>query len=333
MIRRPVAFATMILCALCPATFAVTACSDDATSPSTNPDSGVAPTPTPTSTVDSAPPPIPDSSTGDTSPAPLDVSIEFAARVGALPFSCDATYQNLGTTAASATFSDFRFYVHAVKLVRADGVAVPVELTQDAKWQYESIALLDFENGANDCATDGNADMNSAVKGRVPAGSYKGIELVVGVPFEKNHANQATAPSPLNLGKLFWSWNSGYLFAKIESQPQGTDTGGNPYGPFLFHLGSTACQGDAADGGTVTGCGKPNRLPLSLPLYELGKSTIVVDYAALVSGSDLLVNGGGPPGCMSFPNDPECATVFEHLGLDYGTGMPATTPGTAFRIE
>jgi uncharacterized repeat protein (TIGR04052 family) len=330
MTRRSVAFATMTLCALSTAALAVTACSDDATSPGETADA--APTPTPSSTVDAAPPPVADSST-DVALAPLDVSVDFAARVGALPVSCSTTYDNLGTTAASVKLSDFRFYVHAVELVRADGVAVPVELTQDAKWQYKDVALLDFENAADDCAPDGTVDMNGSIKGRVPAGSYKGLRFVVGVPFDKNHANQATAASPLNLGKLFWSWNSGYRFAKIESKPQGTDLGGAAYGPFLFHLGSTACEGDAADGGAVTACGNPNRLPVSLPLYELGKSKVVFDYAALVSGSDMLVNGGGPPGCMSFAGDPECSVVFEHFGLDYATGLPTAAPGSVFRLE
>lgn len=328
MLRRNTAFAAMTLCAFSTAV-SIVACSDDASAPAATPDSAVTPTPSVDSSV-----PMPVSEGGaDSSLTPLAVTIDFAAKVGALPFSCSTTYASLGTTAASVTFSDFRFYVHGVELVRADGVSVPVALTDDAKWQYQNVALLDFEDGAMGCSTDGNADLNSTVKGQVPAGAYKGIKFVLGVPFAKNHANQATAPSPLNLGKLFWSWNSGYLFAKIESNPQGMDTGGNPYGPFLFHLGSTACVGDAADGGAVTGCGKPNRLPVSLPLYELGKSKVVFDYAALVSASDLLVNGGGPPGCMSFPGDPECPMVFQNLGLDYATGMPMAAAGTAFRLE
>jgi uncharacterized repeat protein (TIGR04052 family) len=331
MLRRSAVFAAMTFCASSAAGVGIAACSDDATTASAAPDSAV--TPAPTSTTDSAvPQPVPDSGT-DTGPTTLAVTIDFAAKVGALPVSCGTTYAALGTTAASVKLADFRFYVHGVELVRADGVSVPVTLTDDAKWQYQNIALLDFEDGTADCATDGNADMNGTVKGQVPAGSYKGLKFVLGVPFAKNHANQATAPSPLNLGKLFWSWNSGYLFAKIEGQPQGMDTGGNPYGPFLFHLGSTACVGDAADGGAVTSCGKPNRLPVSLPLYELGKSKVVVDYAALVSTSDLLVNGGGPPGCMSFPGDPECPAVFQNLGLDYATGMPMATAGATFKLE
>lgn len=329
MTRRSVAFATMTLCALSSATLAITACSDDATSPAASPDAAI--TPAPTSTTDAAPPPVADGST-DASPSTLAVTIDFAARVGVLPFTCEATYASLGTSMVSVGFTDFRFYVHAVELVRADGVSVPLTLTQDAKWQEQDVALLDFEDGKEGCATDGTPDMNTTVKGSVPAGTYKGLKFIVGVPFAKNHANQAIAPSPLNLGKMFWSWNAGYKFAKIDSRPEGMNGDGGPNPTFNFHLGSTACQGDAADGGTVTSCGKPNRLPVSMPLYELGKSKVVFDYAALVSGSDLLVNSG-PSGCMSFPGDPECAAVFERLGVDYATGAPTVTPGTAFKLE
>jgi len=269
----------------------------------------------------------------DTPAGPLDVTVTFEARVGAQLFDCSTKFAGLGTSKAEVSPNDFRFYVHDVALVRAnDGAVVPVDLTQDGKWQSGNLALLDFENGAMGCATDGNPDTNAVVRGKVPAGSYRGLRFVVGVPFAKNHANQATAPSPLNLGKLFWSWNSGYLFAKIEATAVGMDDAGSPYAPFLVHVGSTGCVGDAQDGG-VASCARPNRLPLAFDAYEIGKSKVVVDYAALVSGSDLTVNGGGPPGCMSFPGDPDCPAVFERLGLDYATGTPAATAGSAFRVE
>ena len=305
------------------------ACSDESNAvppPTTSPESGTTETSTPSDSSAS------DTSTADTAPTTLDVNVTFEARVGALPFACSTKYTNLGTTAAEVMPNDFRFYVHDVQLLKAsDGTPVPLELTQDGKWQNQGVALLDFEDGSMGCATDGNPDTNKVVKGKVPAGAYKGLKITLGVPFTRNHQNQAVAPSPLNVGKMFWSWNSGYLFAKIESTPQSADPG-TTYDPFLVHIGSTGCVGDAQEGG-VTSCGKPNRLPMTFATFEAEKNKIVVDYAALVSTSDMLVNGGGPPGCMSFPGDPECPAVFTALGLDYTTGMPATAAGTAFKVE
>jgi uncharacterized repeat protein (TIGR04052 family) len=144
--------------------------------------------------------------------------------------------------------------------------------------------------------------------------AYQGVRFKVGVPFELNHADATTAPSPLNLTALFWSWNGGYKFLRVDSVPAGAGTS------FNLHLGSTECQDDGSGG--VSSCGKPNR-----PLIELtGKdplvTKIVVDYAAAVQGADLMQNTGAP-GCMSGVADPECGPIFQELGLDLQTGAPA----------
>jgi hypothetical protein len=45
----------------------------------------------------------------------------------------------------------------------------------------------------------------------------------------------------------------------------------------------------------------------------------------VVEDSDLTMNGGGAVGCMSGPTDPECAAIFERLGLSLVDGT--TIPG------
>jgi len=330
--RRPLGFAAVAALSLCAFSTAVGSVAagcgdgDDRSAVTPGPD---ATTPIAEAGTDTGPAPNVDAGV-DTGPTTLDVTVTFAARVGTLPFACSGTFPGLGTTSATIAPSDFRFYVHAVELLRDGAPAVPLALVQDGKWQKDDLALLDFEDGSMGCAVDGNPDLNAVVKGQAPAGTYKGLRFVLGVPFAKNHQNQAIAASPLNVGKLFWSWNSGYLFAKIEGQAAGTD-GGAPYPPFLVHIGSTGCTGDAADGGVLS-CARPNRATVTLPTYEIGK-TVVVDYATLVAGSDLYLNGSGAPGCMSFPGDPECPAIFERLGLDYPTGMPLATSGAAFKVE
>jgi uncharacterized repeat protein (TIGR04052 family) len=303
------------------------ACSgDDTVAPAS--DAGTTPPPTDATTPPPdaiAPPPD-----GGVDAGGGVVSLTFAARVGAEPFKCGTTF-SLGNPATMVAPVDFRFYVSEIKLVRADGSDVPLVLIPDGKWQLPDVALLDFEDGTGACSTDGNADTNTVVRGTAPPGTYTGVRFVVGVPFSKNHANQATAPSPLNLGQMFWSWQSGYKFLKIDGQPQ------NDAGPrFNVHLGSIACVGgNPADGGVVTSCDKPNRAPVELltsaPI-DFATKSIVVDWAAILAGSDLTTNGGGPGGCMSFPGDPECPPVFDRLGLDYTTGQPKAG-ATAFRLE
>jgi hypothetical protein len=45
---------------------------------------------------------------------------------------------------------------------------------------------------------------------------------------------------------------------------------------------------------------------------------VVLDLAPALARIDLRRNTAGtPPGCMAFPNDPECRQVMPNLGLAY----------------
>ena len=112
----------------------------------------------------------------------------------------------LGTGALAVEPKDFRFYVSRVRLVRQDDVDVPVTLDVAPPWQTADVALLDFEDATGSCV--GNAETNGLVKGRVPAGAYKGVVFDLGIPEALNHGNPATAPSPLNVMSMSWSWLS-----------------------------------------------------------------------------------------------------------------------------
>lgn len=251
------------------------------------------------------------------------VVINFGAMVGDEAFDCAKTFTGLGTKAAEAKITDYRLYVHGVKLVAKDGGEVPVTLEQDGVWQYQDLALLDFESGSGSCA-NGTAELNTSIKGTVPAAEYEGIKFTLGVPFELNHADVATAPSPLNLSALFWNWNGGYKFLRIDSVATGAAMS------FNLHLGSTDCVDDGSGG--VSSCGRPNRPEIELTGKDPLVTKIIVDYGAVIAGSDITADAGGAPGCMSGAADPECAPVFERLGLSVQEGTPL--PGqTLFHFE
>ncbi|MCU0568416.1 MAG: metallo-mystery pair system four-Cys motif protein [Oculatellaceae cyanobacterium Prado106] len=143
-----------------------------------------------------------------------EVTIRFSAMVGDQPFRCGMSY-SLGTPATPVTPTDFRFYVSEVALIDANGNAVPVSLQQDGKWQFQNVALLDFEDKSGDC-TNGTEDMRDRIIGTVPSGSYKGLKFTLGVPFDLNHADSTLAASPLNLTSLWWNWRGGYKFLRVD---------------------------------------------------------------------------------------------------------------------
>jgi len=246
---------------------------------------------------------------GDGSSSSQQVELAFAAMVGAEPFVCGQEYSDLGADGASLVLSDFRFYVQEVELKNSAGTWVPLVLDEN-KFQSGNVALLDF------CGDIGTEEMNERAVGTVPAGQYDGLRFKMGVPFEINHANHSTAPSPLNLTSLFWNWQGGYKFLRIDS-------GQFSANDWRMHLGSTGCEGDAQAGG-VTSCANSNRVEVEWDTFDADANTVVADYAALVDGATLGDDQAADVGCMAKPTDTDCGPLFQNLGLPFG-GQPGGT--------
>ena len=110
-------------------------------------------------------------------PGEQPVTINFRALVGPSDFACGQSYPGLGSMGTTVQPSDFRLYVSSLRLVDTSGSELPVTLDQDQLWQYQNVALLDFENKVAPC--DGTTATNTAVHGQVaPAsGGYTGVRF------------------------------------------------------------------------------------------------------------------------------------------------------------
>lgn len=248
------------------------------------------------------------------------VTLNFTAEMAGAPVSCSSVYSQMGASKADVKLSDFRLFVHDVNLLRADGSLQPVELEQDHKWQAGNVALLDFEDGTENC-TNGTADVNTSLRGSVPEGDYKGVRFKVGLPFDQNHADPTLAPSPLNNTSMFWNWQLGYKFVRIDMVPVEPVSDGSK-GWFL-HLGSTMCDASSKTS-KPEACAHPNLIEVQFDDFDLASQSIVIDPAEVLSGADLLVNAvDTAPGCMSFPADADCSSVMPKLGLAYDGQEPA----------
>lgn len=256
------------------------------------------------------------------------VALHFEATVGATPFRCGSTYA-LGRTAANTTVTDFRFFVHQVELLRPDGTTVPVTLAQDGLWQDGDLALLDFEDGTASCA-NGTPELHRELTGTVPVGQYTGARFIIGVPFERNHLDLATQRPPLTLSRLFWSWTGGYKFMRVDLRALRSDT--TAAVPWMIHLGSSGCE-KAGDSPVPSHCATANRPVITLMGYDPDRDVIAFDLAQLVAGADLLGNQPKTAaGCMSGPDDTDCAPVFAALGLPHPTTHSQPVQ-RAFRVQ
>lgn len=262
------------------------------------------------------------------------VTIRFAAKVGEQRFSCGSSYE-LGSSKVKMTPTDFRFYVSNLSLVNAAGKTVPLSLTQDGKWQFQDVALLDFEDKTAACA-NGTVETRDQIVGTVPVGEYRGLRFNLGVPFELNHADSTLAASPLNLTSLWWNWRAGYKFLRIDlSNPVASLPSGIPSGiqqinsidqvevGQIVHKRDVIVHGEAHGEGhgeaheaqqsgfsihigstgctaaamtqTPTQCSNPNLAAIDLTGFDPTRSTVIADLATLVATSDLMANQPDTP--------------------------------------
>lgn len=259
------------------------------------------------------------------------VNVNFAAEINGQAFECGKSYTKIGTTSSTIIPNDYRLYVSEIQMLRKDGVAVPLQLSQDGVWQHKNVALLDFENGKGPCS-NGTTATHTNVQGNVAAGDYTGIEITVGVPFELNHGDPTVAPAPLNSTAMFWNWQGGYKFIKFDTTSTGVSperpAAASPLGPvtrYSVHLGSTACA-SASRTAAATACQNPNRIKVRFDRFDVTKSTVVVDIGRILAKANVDVNAPGTsPGCMSFLKDADCPPVMAAMGLGY-EGVAATGP-------
>ena len=190
------------------------------------------------------------------------------------------------------------FYVADIALIDAGGDAVPVRMHSKPPWQDERLALVALGLGC------GAGAANAAVSGTVPAGAYHALEFALGVPFARNHGNPLVAPPPLNIPAMFWVWQSGHKFLRLDA--------GNRWS---FHLGSTGCVSPAAVRPPPASCRRPNLARVRLPWPGSG-AIVVVDLGVLLEDFAAARNCVG-----SYHEDPACGRLLGALGLDAVSGQ------------
>ena len=108
---------------------------------------------------------------------------------------------------------------------------------------------------------------------------------------------------------MFWNWNAGYKFMRLDIRSTGQPKG------WMLHLGSTGCT--PGDSPTVApqSCKNANLAAIDVP-YVAGRDVIKFDLKALLAESNVDANQEKTAmGCMSGPTDTECAPLFKQLGL------------------
>lgn len=138
--------------------------------------------------------------------------VKFENKVGANALVLNASqYTN---NADTFTVSTFNYYISNIKLTATDN-SVYTETESYHLVKAEDVSSLQF------------------TLANVPSKNYSSITFMIGVDSVRNMAGAQTgALDPAN--GHFWSWNSGYIMAKLEgTSPQSTATANG----IIFHVG------------------------------------------------------------------------------------------------
>ncbi len=258
------------------------------------------------------------------------VEIRFAGTFAGAPFSCATAYEGVGIGGSTVEVADFRLFVSNLRLIAADGIEAPLALDQDGVWQLGDVALIDFEDSSGSCV-NGTAPTNATIRGRAPAGVWTGLAFDIGVPFAANHGDPTLQGAPLNVTAMFWNWQGGYKFVKVDlatagqplaaMQTASDHAGGGASDKargWSLHLGSTGCAAASKTTAPTAECANPNRMAVRFDAFDPTTNVVVIDPAVVLAGADVDANAPETsPGCMSFPGDADCLPVMTRLGLAY----------------
>ncbi|MCB2408162.1 MbnP family protein [Hymenobacter lucidus] len=152
----------------------------------------------------------------NTDPDPVaqvgEMDIELDHVVGTSSLVRDAATPNYTTPSGDQfSVSVFRYYISNIKLKKADG-------TEYA--QPESYYLIDDTKAAS---------KRLALK-NIPVGDYTGLTFTIGVDSARNMSG--AQQGALAQSDMFWTWDSGYVFMKLEGRSPQANAGG-----FSYHIG------------------------------------------------------------------------------------------------
>ncbi|WP_333609549.1 MbnP family copper-binding protein [Arsukibacterium sp.] len=156
-------------------------------------------------------------------------------------------------------------------------------------WQQPGVVLL-----GSDCS--GNTNWQIVFDQPLTAGQ---LSFTLGMPFALNHQNPLTASAPLNNSDMFWNWQLGYKFLRLDLQ--------GPEHGWAFHLGSTGCQSASVLRPPTSPCQAANTVVITLD-YLPGQH-LQLDLAALLDQVALNRHSS----CMSDSQQQSCQQLLHNV--------------------
>jgi hypothetical protein len=140
--------------------------------------------------------------------------LAFTAKVDTARLVFNKPYLN--ANADTFSVSKFNYFISNVVITKSDNTLYT---------ENESYHLIRHASGSTFSLTLTN----------VPVADYKSISFMIGVDSTRNvSGTQSGDLDPANVSDMFWSWNTGYIFLKLEGSSPKVPSGDKK---FQFHIG------------------------------------------------------------------------------------------------
>jgi hypothetical protein len=200
-------------------------------------------------------------------PAPTvgNITLEFDPFAGSSSLIFDShDYVNANQDTFKVT--TFKHYVSNIVLTKSDNSEYVVP---------NSYYIVDYKVSGGNKFTIGN----------VPVGNYKAVKFLLGVDSTRNVSGAQEGALAASNG-MFWNWNSGYIFLKMEgNSPKSTATAN----ALVFHVGGfsgtnnalkTIAIGFGNETANVNGSATP-RVHMKTNILKMFEGTHLVSFTTL----------------------------------------------------
>jgi hypothetical protein len=157
------------------------------------------------------------------------------------------------TDDGSCEYTNPTLALHIHSLVGNQAYSTTTTYTHASGRRYKFSTARFYVSGVNAAQASGNTSFSNYLQvvapnsdymlGDIASGSYTGINFNIGLDSAANHSDPTTYASTHALSASsstfdHWSWNSGYIFLKIEGLADTTaNMNGAIDGPFEIHIG------------------------------------------------------------------------------------------------
>ncbi|MEW6989979.1 MbnP family copper-binding protein [Colwelliaceae bacterium 6441] len=228
--------------------------------------------------------------------------VNFIPTLAQKSFNCHSVHQS---DKSAWQFSQVQFFVSEFALQDLDGHWQSLKM-RDTAYQTEGVALLGVH-----CSEPNAANWQVEFSQAIDLSLYQNMRFSVGIPFEQNHKNPLTQKSPLNDSSMFWVWQTGHKFLRLEMS--------NSNENWLYHLGSTGCKSPSVMRSPQQACLYPNTVPIELALPETTPSSVdvLVNLSALMN--EITLNE--KTRCQSEVDNATCQQLLNNLANNGNTLM------------